>query len=57
MGNNAYGRFKDYSRNTLKNMTKDELIELLEIFDEMYKGMVLGRNYTLEELELWHIYY
>lgn len=21
-------------------------------FDEMYKGMVLGRNYTLEELEL-----
>ena len=35
--NNVYGKFKNYSKNTLKNMTKDELIELLEIADHNYK--------------------
>lgn len=37
MNNNVYGKFKNYSKNTLKNMNKDELIELLEIADHNYK--------------------
>lgn len=37
--NNAYGRFKDYSINTLKSMSKDELIELLEIANHNYKAL------------------
>lgn len=35
--NNVYGKFKDYSKSTLKNKSKDELIEMLEIANHNYK--------------------